>query len=166
MRLFNLVRFILLSALFASLGCAALPPEAVISQRKVSVGLEAARNNQLLVINNFAEEAKSRLQLSFQLGIPEALKEEYGERDSYSPQEVKDALVGYGKHLQADLKKIDDKRKDLIIETNQFFNDLSMLSNVNLELLESAVKLNAKYKAIFDGIVSKDDTFGQIIGRE
>jgi hypothetical protein len=151
---------------FTLIGCASLPPEAVISQKKISEGIETARKNQILLINNFAEEAKSKIQLSFQLAIPGSLKNEYGEKESYSQQEIHASLVDYGKQLQADLKQIDDKRNDLIQETNNFFYQLTILSNANLELLESSVALNEKYRTIFDGIVSKNDNLKQILERE
>ena len=162
----KIIKYIFLVSFLSTFGCASLPPEAVISQKKVSEGIETARTNQILLINNFAEEAKAKLQLSYQLSIPATLKDEYGEKENYTEEQINKILVDYGKQLQNDLKKIDNKRNELIQETNQFFNELLILSNVNLELLESAVKLNEKYKAIFDGIVSKNEKIKEILGRE
>lgn len=110
----NLRKVIFFGMFLALLGCASLPPEVVISQKRVSAGIETARSNQLLLINNFAEEAKSKLQLSFQLAIPGVLKEAYGEKETYTQEEINDSLVDYGKQVQAGLQEIDDKRNDLI----------------------------------------------------
>lgn len=166
MKTFKFEKLVSSIFLFTFLGCASLPPEAVISQKKVSEGIETARSNQVLLINSYAEEAKSKLQLSFQMAIPDSLKKEYGDKESYTQEEMTDSLVDYGKQLQDALKKVDDKRNDLIQDTNDFFNELAMLSNVNLELLESVVKLNEKYKAISDGVVSENENFKEILGRE
>lgn len=157
MKNIRFVSLIVLISLLSFSGCASLPPEVLISQKKVSKGIEISRNNQILLINNFAEEAKLKLQLEYQLIIPTSLDDSYGKKDSYSKQEITESLIDYGNQLQIDHKKIDDKRNNLIQETNKFFNDLLILSNMNLELLESSVKLNKKYKIIFDDLISKND---------
>lgn len=133
-------------------GCASLPPESVTAQEKIGSGIETARQNQLLLIDKFAEEAKATVNLKFKQAIPAALKKKYGAKDSYSQVEVESLLVEYGADIQAELKKIDDKRVQLVRDTNQFFDELGSINTLNLGLLKSAVELNKVYKAAFDQI--------------
>ena len=48
----KIIKYIFLVSFLSTFGCASLPPEAVISQKKVSEGIETARTNQILLINN------------------------------------------------------------------------------------------------------------------
>ena len=123
-------------------GCASLPPETITSQEKIGSGIETARNNQLLLIENFIGEAKTVLRLK----AKNSIKRKVEEKNSYTQNDVESLLTEYSADIESELKSIDDKKLQLITETNKFFNELSLINNQNLQLLIPAVEISELYK--------------------
>ena len=156
---------IILSAVAALLtACASVPPEAVTAQEKISAGIEAARKNQIMLIDRFADEAKISLRLKYKDAIPAVLQKKLAGRASFTPTEVQSLLSEYGTDLEGDLKKVDDQRARLVRETDRFFNDLGSLSSLNQQVLASTVQLNKTYKAAFDQLKTQaEPKFAEIL---
>jgi hypothetical protein len=146
----RLLLMVCLLGLVAS--CVSIPPESITAQEKIGSGIETARRNQLLLIDKFAEKAKDEIRLAYRIAVPSVLNKKYPGKASYSSAEVESLLAEYGKDIESDLRKIDNKRASLVQDTNRFFDDLGSINILNLEMLKSAVELNRAYKASFDQI--------------
>jgi hypothetical protein len=137
-------------------GCAKLPAEALIVQEKIGESIEAARRNQLRLIDEFAEAEKTSRRVAFEAGIPKAIEEEFGEGNaSFELVEVGGFLKEYGRQLQAGMGEVDEKAAELRHQTNEFFDEMWRLNDVNLDLLRSVVELNQTYRAALERAKSR-----------
>lgn len=159
-------RFFLLLIFFLIGGCASLPPESITAQEKIAEGIETARRNQILLIENFSESEKIRVRHHLEDTITGALRKKYGERTSYTPTELRAMMVEYSGDLRAEEKKTDEKKLRLLANTKDFFDDLVSMTRLNLDLLRQTVDFNKTYKAVFDQIKEKSkDGFAEILSK-
>ncbi len=137
-------------------GCAKLPAEALIVQEKIGESIEAARRNQLRLIDEFAEAEKTSRRVAFEAGIPQAIEAEFGVgKTNFELAEVEGFLKEYGRQLQAEMGEVDEKAAELRHQTNEFFDEMWRLNDVNLGLLRSVVELNQTYRAAFEQAKSR-----------
>lgn len=137
-------------------GCAKLPAEALIVQEKIGESIEAARRNQVRLIDEFAEAEKTSRRIAFEAGISQAIEAEFGEgKTSVELAKVEGFLKEYGQQLQSEMGEVDGKAAELRRQTNEFFDEMWRLNDVNLDLLRSVVELNQTYRVALERAKSR-----------
>ncbi|MDC8829385.1 hypothetical protein [Alteromonas gilva] len=130
-----LLSFILLLAS----GCVSIPPQAVTSQALIVSGLESAKNNQLKIINAYADDQIVRVEnLMKNVVIDDVIASELKGRKALPADEVRVLLVEYAEDLRSEISKIEASRQTLLKETEASYGQLIDLAKANYDFLKTA----------------------------
>lgn len=136
-------------ALLITGGCASVPAEALAAQELVVKNIEVARQNQLELIDNYANDQRDHMKYRFEnVALGKVVREHLGDRTSMPPDEVMKVALGYSSDLELEFGKIDDKARSLRALTNEDFDQLAGLARMNVELLNALSKQQKAVSAL------------------
>ncbi len=128
-----------LSIVVFLVGCVSIPPQAVTSQELIVAGLESAKNNQLKLINAYADDQIDRIENSMEnTVVDDVITSVLNGRSALPRGEVKGLLLEYAEDLRSKILVVESKRKSLIIETSNSYAQLISLAKANRDFLRSA----------------------------
>jgi len=141
-------------------GCTTIPPEAVVSHRLLAKNIEVARQNQLLLIDQYAEDQKENKRVYYrEIALPDALNDKASKDGTLPATDVAQMVTEYTNDLQSDLDSIEAKARKLREETNKGFDALSQLVSINEGYIETlkvrsdlVSTLLGKYRQRLDGL--------------
>ncbi|MCV6612084.1 MAG: hypothetical protein OIF55_15015 [Amphritea sp.] len=134
------MRMVLLSLIFLlTSGCVSIPPQAVTSQALIVSGLESSKNNQIKIINAYADDQIAQVEnLMKNVVIDDVIASELNGRNALPADEVRALLVEYAEDLRSEISKIEASRQSLLKETETGYGQLIDLAKANHDFLKTA----------------------------
>lgn len=115
-------------------GCATVPSEAVAAQQLVIKNIEVARQNQLLLIDSYAEDRKDAKERELQdVALGQVLRDRLAGRAAMPPDEVLKFAKDYAADLNSEVQKIEGQARKLREKTNSDFDHLLQLAQINAD---------------------------------
>lgn len=158
---------LLLAVVFTAGACTSIPPQAVTSQELIVSGLESAKANQNTLINAYADDQISQLELRMEhMVIDDVIQESLSGRNALPADELKALLIEYAEDFKTELSSIESTRKQLLKETEAGYAQLIDLANINHEFLRAAHDSSAlqgnisnQFKAKLEAVQERIETY-------
>ncbi len=136
-----------------NMSCVTVSPDLVLSEQMVLSGLQAARRNQIRLIEAYAEDQKHYVEALLKANVMDkVIEKQMKGREALPPDEVKVLLLEYSQDWKSEQNKIEKRKTELLGITNRGFDELEGLTKTNILYSTSLVKqenLEKKAKEAF-----------------